>query len=84
MTETRPAPDPNIELRQLAVQERTCAAIVQAGAKQILLDSALGRMVPGSGRNLVAEAIVLCEAQAALSKARKAAAQAAAQARAAA
>ena len=84
MTATRPAPDPDIELRHLEAQERTCAGLVLACAKQIVIDSAHGRMVPGSGRNLVAEAIVLCEAQAALSKARKAAAKAAAQARAAA
>ena len=84
MAETPPAPDPDIELRHLEAQERTCAALVQAAAKQILIDSAHKRMVPGSARKLVAEAVILCEAQAALSKARKAAAKAASQARAAA
>ena len=84
MTETRPAPDPEIELRQLEAQERTCAGLVQRAAKQIVIDSAHQRMVPGSARKLGAEAVILCEAQAALSKARKAAAKAASQARAAA
>ena len=81
MTEIQPALDPDIELRHLEAQERTCAGLVQRAAKQIVIDSAHKRMVPGSGRKLIAEAVILCEVQAALSKARKAAAKAAAQAR---
>jgi hypothetical protein len=75
MTETRPDPDPNIELRHLAAQERTCAALVKAAANQILIDSAHGRMVPGSGRKLATQVVALCEAQAVLARALKTAAR---------
>ena len=75
MTATRPAPHPDIARRQHAVNVRTSAARIQNAAKQILADSAHGRLVRSSGRQIAAEVTVLCEEIALLAQAEKEAAR---------
>ena len=69
------APNPDTDLRQLTAQVRTAAVKIKAGADQILLDLAHGRLVRSAARNLAAEVFALGEAQAALAQAEKAAAR---------
>ena len=71
MTATRPAPQPDTELRQLATQVQIAAVKVKAGATQILTDMAHGRLVPSASDKLAVEMIGLCKAQAALTQAQK-------------
>jgi hypothetical protein len=75
MTEPRPPAPIDLELRQLASQVRTCAAQIRAGADQILIDAAHGRLVRSAGRDLAVKVTALCEAQAALGQAQKTAAR---------
>ena len=75
MPQTPAGPQSDPELRQLAAQVRTAAVKVRAGADQILLDIAHGRLVRSAARNLAAEVFALGEAQAALAQAEKTAAR---------
>ena len=75
MPQTPAGPQSDTELRSLTAQVRTAAVKVRAGADQILLDIAHGRLVRSAARNLAAEVFALGEAQAALAQAEKSAAR---------
>ena len=74
-TPARPQSDTDLEVRQYAASVRASAVRVRAGAEQILIDLAHGRLASSSGRQLAAEVVALCEAQAALKAAGKTAAR---------